>query len=215
MIVAEIGQNFCADITLAEYLLRLAHANGADMAKFQLYEHKKLYKDYPKMVDSSLSYEQAKHLFDYGNKIGIEVFFSVFDTERIKWCEQIGVKRYKIAYGMRNLNVVEAVVNTGKPIISSYKINVPMAQTLYCIPHYPTELSELGLGSVDFQKDYQGFSDHTIGTQASKVAIARGASIIEKHFCLRHSVGVDGAWSMDAGELRGIAEWEKVCLQSL
>jgi sialic acid synthase SpsE len=213
MLVAEIGQNFCSDIQLAKEMVTTAKKCGADMVKFQLYDHAKLYKDYPEIPDSSLTFAQAQTLFLHGKFQGIEVFFSVFDTERVKWCERIKVGYYKLAYGMRNQNVVDAVMRTGKPVIASYKLD--RAKVLYCVPHYPTDLSELNLASVDFKNEYHGFSDHTIGLTASKIALARGASIIEKHFAIDHQTGVDAVWSMTPDELRELADWEKTCCQTL
>ena len=94
VIVAEIGQNHCGDMNLARQLIRLAKENGADLCKFQLYDSKKLYGEYQ---PTELTFEQAKDLFEYGYLWDIEVFFSVFDVERVKWCKEIGAKRYKIA----------------------------------------------------------------------------------------------------------------------
>ena len=61
-----------------------------------------------------------------------------------------------------------------------------------------------------------GFSDHTIGLDAAKIALARGAQIIEKHFLLEHEPDFpDEAWSMDVEGLRDLVRWEKVCKEVL
>ena len=147
LIVAEIGQNHCGSMTLARTLIRLAKENGADLAKFQLYDHKKLYENEP---DVSLSFEQAVELFEYGKCVGIEVFFSVYDVERVKWCERIGVKRYKVATEMRDTDVLSAIVGTGKPVIMSVKHPgnhayvtklSPLTTLIFCIPKYPASLN--------------------------------------------------------------------------
>ena len=97
MLIAEVGQNWMGEMTKARALIEFAKENGAHLVKFQLYDYNVLYKGHPEVPDVALSFEQAEGLFEYGQEIGIEVFFSVFDLERIKWCEHIGVKRYKIA----------------------------------------------------------------------------------------------------------------------
>uniref|UniRef100_A0A6M3IK77 Putative N-acetylneuraminate synthase n=1 Tax=viral metagenome TaxID=1070528 RepID=A0A6M3IK77_9ZZZZ len=234
-IICEIGQNFSSDLNLAKKLILLAKDNGGDLAKFQLYDTDKLYTPdtelYRLAKESELTQEQAQMLFDYGESIGMEVFFSVFDIERVNWCEEIGVKRYKIASSVEDEDIFFAVYDTHKPVILSHHpfcfrkggkpISVvgkymmqdtPDETKLYCIPNYPTKLDELELYRLD---NYDGFSDHTIGLDCAKIALARGAKIIEKHFCISHDVGVDAPWSMDANELRELVRWQNVVNQVL
>lgn len=234
MIIAEVGQNFCGDMNLAKRLIVLAKENGADLVKFQLYDHKQLYANHPEVPNVELRYDQAKLLFDYGTEIGIEVFFSVFDVERVKWCEEIGVKRYKVATGFihpasgQNMDLAEALLQTGKEVVISYSrypdyVNRKPAnwKMLYCVPKYPANLNDLDadfgdfFGANDNSYDFDGFSDHTIGLDAAKIALARGAQIIEKHFCLRHDLGIDAAWSMTPEELAELVRWEKICKEVL
>ena len=58
---------------------------------------------------------------------------------------------------------------------------------LYCISSYPSNLNEFDLKKMlNIKKinKHFGFSDHTIGNEASLFAIANGARIIEKHLTL-------------------------------
>ena len=241
MIIAEIGQNHCGDMALAKKLIELAKEYRADLVKFQLYDHNQLYKEHPEIPDVALSFDQAKMLFDYGTEIGIEVFFSVFDVERVKWCEEIGVKRYKIACGMSDIPTMEAIAKTGKPVIMSmnddtdggYHCGSTKAQVdyLYCVSKYPTQLSDLHfesglfedtgdtLGSSDgrgeYHREYDGLSDHSIGLDACKIALARGASIIEKHFAIDHKTGIDAKWSMTPDELKELVRFKNVVSEVL
>ena len=206
IIVCEIGQNFVGDMGLAKILIGFAKLYGADLVKFQLYDHKKLYNN-GSIPNVELSFEQAKDLFEYGKMLGIEVFFSVFDVERVRWCEEIGVKRYKIAYKWRNNRaVVKAVKATGKSIIiSSYKPE--FGDTLYCVPKYPAFTEDIDWGLMGL---CDGFSDHTVGMEAVKTALKNGARIIEKHFAINHETGVDARWSMTPKELKELKIWERV-----
>lgn len=219
MIIAEIGQNHMGDMNLAKLLIREAGDNGADLVKFQLYNHNILYKDRPDVPDVALSFEQAKMLFDYGEEVGIEVFFSVFDVEKVQWCEEIGVKKYKLAARtIYDKDLQYEVGKTGKPVILSYHCteHIPtmnIENHLYCISDYPTKLE-----SIDFlmmESEYDGFSDHTVGFDAAKLALARGAKIIEKHFCIDHDTGIDAEWSMTPDELHELKGFEEICQQSL
>jgi len=216
MIIAEIGQNWCADMALGKELIVLAKENGADLAKFQLYDSKELYGEYQ---NTELTKAQAFELFNYGKDIGIEVFFSVFDVERVKWCEGMGDKRYKIACKMRDEDVINAVVRAGKEIIISanhpHCIGDPKIKGawLFCVSEYPAQLKYM----PDFEEDplFVGFSDHTLNLTASKVAISRGAKIIERHFAIDHKTGVDALWSMTPDELRELKRFETVCKEAL
>ena len=220
MIIAEIGQNFVGDIGLAEHLISEAYRGGADLAKFQLYDSKKLYGEYQ---DTELTFPQARGLFEYGEKTGIEVFFSVFDVERVKWCEKIGVKRIKVACNQLGNNpLLEKIGGTGKHVIVSCRVTPPplhtdlrMVSFLYCIPHYPAQYGELLFDKIGLGSSFHGFSDHTIGLDASKIALSRGAEIIEKHFAINHQTGVDAPWSMTFEELRELARFSSVVKQVL
>ena len=226
MLIAEIGQNWCSDISLAKYLIRGAKENGAGLCKFQLYDHNILYSD--ELPDVALSKEQAFDLFNYGEEMGIEVFFSVFDVERVKWCEEMGVKRYKIATLGKSKEVIDAVA--GKPVIVSFPLpsekhcafwgglksgfwwgyvheKIKDLTCLYCVPDYPAkELKFRHLYAFD------GYSDHTIGLDAAKIAMSREGSdfVIEKHFAIDHKTGIDAQWSMTPDELRELKRFEVV-----
>lgn len=222
-IVAEIGQNHCGDMSLAKRLIRLAQENGADLVKFQLYDHKALYKDNPQIPNVELSLDQAQYLFQFGALLGIEVFFSVFDVKRVDWCEAIGVKRYKIAATMRDKRVIDAVNQTMKPQVVSFNVtyyhcydywpprNYFKTTRLFCPEGYPAKLVYI----PDFceEPDYQGFSDHTIGIDAAKIALSRGAKVIEKHFAIDHETGIDAKWSMTPSELKELKRFSDIVQQ--
>jgi sialic acid synthase SpsE len=204
LIISEIGQNFCGDIKLAKEMIKLSKDNGATLAKFQLYDSVELY---GKKQNTELSKSQAKELFEYGKNIHIPVFFSVFDVERIKWCEEFGVRFLKIAFSQKdNKGIWNAIPSHMEVFVSCNSPHYDYT-TLYCVPKYPAKLSDVHFNMVNF-KEYCGFSDHTIGLTASKVALSRGAFWIEKHFCIDHQTGVDAKWSMTPDELRELVEWD-------
>lgn len=222
-IIAEIGQNHNGDMALAAKLIRLAKENGADVAKFQLYDARALFTKegnpwYDYNLKTELSRDNIRFLADECDKAGIEFMASVFDVERIQWLEEVGVKRYKIASrSIKDTALIEALKKTGKPIIASlgmwdgaefprieYKTPI---QYLYCVSKYPTAFSDLRLLEIDFDK-YAGFSDHTLGVSASMAAFSRGAGLLEKHLTAdKVMYGPDHACSMTPGELRAIHEF--------
>lgn len=217
-IIAEIGQNHNGDISLAKDLIRAAKENGADVAKFQLYDARALF---PRENNEWFEYnckteidrDQLQVLARECADCGIEFMASVFDVERIEWLEEIRVKRYKIASrSIRDTELIRALIKTGKPIIASLGMwegtTFPVIGSsapvdfLYCVSKYPTQFSDLKFARVDFSK-YAGFSDHTVGIAAPMIAFARGARIVEKHFTLDKAMyGPDHAGSMTPAELR-------------
>jgi len=77
---------------------------------------------------------------------------------------------------------------------------------LHCTTEYPAPIAEINLKAIDTLKAafglVAGFSDHSIGIEASLAAVARGAQIIEKHFTLDKSlIGPDHAASLNCDEL--------------
>lgn len=187
MIISECGINWKGDIELAKRMILESKVCGADLAKFQLYNTESIHKPGSKFYDISklneLSLEDADELFNYGKSVGIEVFFSIADIERVDWCEKIGVQRYKVAFSNRNnIELINYIWGTNKPVIISSDRPL-LFECLYCVPIYPAPLSNLNFNKISFD-DFDGFSDHTVGLDAAKIALSRGAKIIEKHFCL-------------------------------
>lgn len=223
-IIAEIGQNHNGDMALAKELIYAAKENGADVAKFQLYDVDSIFQPdfrwYAAAKQAELNKEQAFELAATCRLAEIEFMASVFDVERVAWCEEIGMRRYKIASrSVRNQPLLHAVALTGKDIIISLGMwdgrGFPVISSrarvdyLYCVAKYPTAPEDLDFASVDFRR-YSGFSDHTIGIDAALIAIARGARIIEKHFTLdRNMPGPDHAGSMEPHELASLCQYAK------
>ena len=101
-IIAEIGQNHNGDMLLAKELIHAAKENGADVAKFQLYDAVSLFPKennpwYEYNCQTELSRDQVTDLNNECQKVGIEFMSSVFDVERIDWLESINVKSHKVA----------------------------------------------------------------------------------------------------------------------
>jgi N,N'-diacetyllegionaminate synthase len=227
MIIAECCTNW-TDYDMAKEMVKSAGKNGAGFAKFQLFNPEDFTASphYKWAKAHSLTFAQAKELFEYGNSIGIEVFYTMFGSQFIEWCERIGVKRYKIACSFRDKETMDRIKKTGKAVIISTNgeaSNISPVKDLhldrsnavtwlYCIPAYPATAK--GFNKIDWTR--YGFSDHTNNIDASKVAIARGAGLIEKHFVLEHNPQFpDDAWSMTPKELHELARWEETCRRIL
>lgn len=80
---------------------------------------------------------------------------------------------------------------------------------LHCTTEYPTPAGDVNLRAMDTLRQAfgleVGYSDHTQGTAISLAAVARGATIIEKHFTLdRNLPGPDHKASLEPEELTGM-----------
>lgn len=234
IIIAEAGINHNGNIETAKELIRQAKECGADIWKTQLYDVGKSFLGkkiiaqgrnwYEEVKKTQLSKDQTFLLADYCKEVGIEFMASAPDLERLGWLEEIGVKRHKVGSSMnKNKELIDVMLKTGKQILISDKIPVSYynpGQTkhhqysvLYCIPEYPTSLLKLKLSKVLFGTAFVGFSDHTQGIEASMVAMARGAIIIEKHFTLDKTDprGPDHICSVELDELRQLVRFARKC----
>lgn len=228
IIIAEAGINHNGSMALARLLILRAKLCGCNAAKFQVYSVDKLFPDkqilaqdknwYKEVKGTELTKNQVIDLADYCAHEKIEFLASAFDLERLGWLEEVGVKRHKIATRMnQNREYIDAVLATGKETLISSQTPVPyhsMFRPLYCIPEYPTPPEHLKL--PDFNCNWKGFSDHTIGIEAAMMAISKGATYIEKHFTIdRHDTsGPDHICSSEPAEMKKLVEFArtgKIC----
>jgi N-acetylneuraminate synthase len=82
---------------------------------------------------------------------------------------------------------------------------------LHCTTQYPAELDILNLKAIKLIADKfglpVGYSDHSAGILASTVAVALGATVIEKHFTLDKTLeGPDHEASLDPTELKAMID---------
>lgn len=80
---------------------------------------------------------------------------------------------------------------------------------LHCVSLYPTPDMACNLKRIDsLKKQFSypiGYSDHSQGIDAARLAVALGAVLIEKHFTLdRGDAGPDHGFSADPEELRAL-----------
>jgi N-acetylneuraminate synthase len=91
---------------------------------------------------------------------------------------------------------------------------------MHCSSNYPASFSELNLKAIEnLKKSFGlevGYSDHSPGSLASVVAIALGATLIEKHLTLdKKSAGPDHAASLDVKEFSQMVQDVRVAESTL
>jgi N,N'-diacetyllegionaminate synthase len=218
-LIAEIGHNGNGNMRLNKLMIEEAKACGADVAKFQLYNTDSIKKPwqsrYLELKMAELTKEDAQELKDHCDKVGIEFMASAFDVERVKWLEEMGVERHKIASrSIYDTELIKAMEKTGKPILASLgawkgeELTIKNGQFLFCISEYPTYIT-----AEQFPTKFEsmsGFSDHTVGCYWAREAMKRGAKVIEKHFTLSHELpGFNQKGSMEPWELKDLATYKR------
>ncbi|MEK9736782.1 MAG: N-acetylneuraminate synthase family protein, partial [Candidatus Nanopelagicales bacterium] len=165
-------------------------------------------------------------LFDHAKRVGIECFASVFDHASLRFLENLGCPRYKIAsFEIVDLPLIDAVAGTGKPIIistgmaSEKEIDAAWGLAdatchdvtlLKCTSAYPATAASANLSTMlGMAAAYSsvGVSDHTLGIAVPVAATALGATMIEKHLTLNRSDGgPDAAFSSEPAEFKAMVD---------
>ncbi len=157
-------------------------------------------------------------------KIGIDFFSTPFDCETTDFLESIGMDFYKIAsFEVIDLDFLKYVASKQKPMIVStgmasleeikeaveaiYATGNRQLALLKCSSAYPAVSAEMNLATIqDMKQRFQipiGLSDHSLGSLGAVAAVAMGADIIEKHFCLgREIANPDASFSMTPEEFQ-------------
>lgn len=136
---------------------------------------------------------------------GIEFMSTAFDPGSLAHLLTLGVKRLKIPSGeITNPELVKAIGAAGLPVIMSSGMatlgEIEQAlgwleesgageiALLHCVSDYPADPADANLAAMDTMRAAfglpVGWSDHTLGDIVTIAAVARGASIVEKHFTL-------------------------------
>lgn len=169
-------------------------------------------------------WEWQRELKEEADKLQIDFFSSPFDNTAVDFLEEIGVEFYKIAsFELVDIPLIEYVASKKKPIIMSTgmatlaEIDEAVAAVrgqgnddlalLRCASAYPAITDEMNLRTMQNMKETfgvpVGLSDHSMGAVGAVTAVALGASIIEKHFCLDRAIeNPDSSFSMNPSEFK-------------
>ncbi len=228
-LIAEIGENYLGDLELAKKLIIEAKKNGADYAKFQSYNEKSIKKtdpEYDWFKKVSLSDKHHIILKKNCKKNKIKFLSSPFSVERAEFlCEKLKLKTIKVASSkMMEINLLKYLnskcnkifLSTGMANLNEIKNSLRYLSNtqnviMHCVSEYPLKYKNANLLAINilkkkFPKYEIGYSDHTIGTTASFVAVALGATTIEKHFTLNKKFkGTDHVLSANPKDLKEIS----------
>lgn len=177
----------------------------------------------PLLQEFELSADQMRELKEYCDAKGIMFMVTPWDKPSTDFVESLGVAVYKVGSpDMTNLELIVYIASKGKPMIISTgmsteeeviktlaavaKLAVPYA-VLHCNSTYPAPVDQLNLRYIERLRELTaapvGFSGHELGTIMGAVAVALGATILERHITLDHTLeGPDHAASLEPAELQ-------------
>lgn len=162
------------------------------------------------------------------DKLGLVFFSTPFDHTAVDFLEEMGVPCHKIAsFELVDIPLIRKVAATGKPVIMSTGMATEEEikeavdafkdagggelALLKCTSAYPAPPEEMHLRTIPYLAETfgvtAGLSDHSMGIEMPIAAVALGARIIEKHFCLdREENGPDSAFSLEPDEFRAMVD---------
>jgi sialic acid synthase SpsE len=104
------------------------------------------------------------------------------------------------------INALEGLwVNNGTLVFNN---DSSLLYVLHCTTHYPSEYNEVNLNAmVKMNYPLYGLSDHTLGIEVPIAAVAKGATVIEKHLTLDKELpGPDHKASLDPIEFKAMVQ---------
>lgn len=173
-------------------------------------------------------WEWHEQLRDEAAKVGIDFLSTPFDNTSVNFLEELGMSFYKIAsFELVDIPLLEYIASKNKPIIMStgmgsieeiteavdaiYSTGNRQLALMKCSSAYPAKSEEMNLATIcDMKKRFDipvGLSDHSMGAFSAATAVALGANIIEKHFCISRAIkNPDSTFSMEPDEFRDMVD---------
>lgn len=169
-------------------------------------------------------WEWQAELKQEAEKTGLDFLSTPFDKTAVDFLEDMGMEFYKIAsFELPDIPLIEYIASKGKPIILSTGISElseiddavkairskgnNQIALLRCASAYPAITDEMNLRTMqNMAQTFSvpvGLSDHSMGSIGAVTAVALGAKIIEKHFCIDRSIeNPDSSFSMNPSEFK-------------
>jgi N,N'-diacetyllegionaminate synthase len=213
--------------------------NYAPKAEYQKYKSSK--KKTQLQMLKKLEFTDAMHkaCFNKCKKKKIIFISSAFDIESLNYLKRFKLSYFKVPSGeITNIPYLEVLGKFRKKVILStgmsniYEIkksietlvmngtkkkNITLMQ---CTSAYPAPYDEINLKAIDTLRNIFklniGFSDHSLGVQASIAAVALGAKVIEKHLTLSKKFkGPDHRASLDPKEFKFMVQGIRIVEKAL
>lgn len=180
------------------------------------------YNYYDLYKEAYTPWEWHETLFNVAKEIGITLFSTPFDNSAVDLLESLNNPIYKIAsFEIMDTELIKYAASKGKPMIISTGIATENEieeaieachavgnfdiTLLKCTSEYPAKIEDANLSMIPAMRQKfgvnVGLSDHSMGSLVPTVAVALGATVVEKHFILDRKIGgPDSGFSMDKTE---------------
>ena len=158
---------------------------------------------YEMLKSLELTHHDQKRLKNYCKLKKIDFISTPYDTDSAKFLSRIGCKYFKTSSAdivdlelheylakEKKSVIISTGMSTEKEILDCIKIYKKFKNNrivlLHCVSNYPCSHKSLNMNVLPrLKKKFKfavGFSDHSIGHEASVASVALGAKVIEKHF---------------------------------
>ena len=165
---------------------------------------------YDYFKEHEVSFEAHVELRDYARELGLVFFSTPGYYDDVDMLEELGVSLYKTGSDdLTNYPFLDYIARRNKPMIISTGMcslaEIERAVTtiknagnedlilLHCVVGYPAPVDQANLRVIETLRSafetQVGFSDHCHGEVAAVLAVALGATVIEKHLTLDRSIG--------------------------
>ena len=166
----------------------------------------------------------SSDLVEHARSRGAVPFATPFSLEGLELLLALGMPAVKIASSdVAYEDLLRATGGAGVPVLMSTgkatlgEVDAAVAvlreagcsdiSLLHCVAAYPTPADESNVRAIDtlgalFPDCRIGFSDHSLGLDASRIALARGAVLVERHVTWsRDADGPDHWFSLEVSEI--------------
>lgn len=169
--------------------------------------------------EASTPWEWQAQIKQECEKCGMDFLSTPFDKTAVDFLESMGCEAYKIAsFELVDIPLIEYAASKKKQMIISCgmgskreiqdaidackRMGNEQIVLLKCCSEYPTKDENMHLSVINDMKQHFGveigLSDHSLGYLADVAAVACGATVIEKHFCLSKNLkNPDSDFSME------------------
>lgn len=173
-------------------------------------------------------WEWHAELFKVAREEGIMMFSTPFDKTAVDFLESLDNPIYKIAsFEIMDTELIRYAASKGKPMIMSTGIATEEEiedairtcreagnndiTLLKCTSEYPAKIEDANLAMIPAMREHfgvnVGLSDHSIGSLVPTVAVALGATVVEKHFIIDRAIGgPDSGFSMNKEEFAAMVK---------
>ena len=176
----------------------------------------------------ALDRTQHEELKAYCDELEIDFASTPFTHDEVDMLVDLDVPFIKVAsMDIDNIPFLKYIASKGKPVVISTGLrgldDIVLAiealeqggckeiVVLHCVSIYPPEDTQVNLNNIDMLRmnfGYPtGYSDHTFGTVAPIMSLAKNVCIIEKHFTMdKEMVGWDHKISANPEEMKIICD---------